>query len=255
MDQPKFSIGPYELFSSIIAGVPLLLAVVLIYRPISGLRDLIPTIKDSSTIPVAVTFILTVYILGGLSSFATWRYFLLLCRVFKMDYSYLGTTILKKMAKINPDLDKVKIESLEFVDRLTALLLKKVGHIERLSHLDARLMPYLRLYALPTALVAESYLALHIMYRGLSFGFLILALALMLNILRTPSISFEQIMLPLISLVLCLSAFRRAVSFRRWRYREILISFYHLAGGEQQSQNNCTKGSPEAVSQKNLERI
>jgi len=134
MDQPKFSIGPYELFSSIIAGVPLLLAVVLIYRPISGLRDLIPTIRDSSTIPVAVTFILTVYILGGLSS-------------------------------------------------------------------------------------------------------------------------FEQIMLPLISLVLCLSAFRRAVSFRRWRYREILISFYHLAGGEQQSQNNCTNGSPEAVSQKNLERI
>ena len=134
MDQPKFSIGPYELFSSIIAGVPLLLAVVLIYRPISGLRDLIPTIRDSSTIPVAVTFILTVYILGGLSS-------------------------------------------------------------------------------------------------------------------------FEQIMLPLISLVLCLSAFRRAVSFRRWRYREILISFYHLAGGEQQSQNNCAKGPPEAVSQKHLDRI
>jgi hypothetical protein len=107
MDQPKFSIGPYELFSSIIAGVPLLLAGVLIYRPISGVRDLIPTIKDTSSIPVAVTFILIVYILGGLSSFATWRYFLLLCRIFKMDYSYLGTTILKKMVKINPDLDKV----------------------------------------------------------------------------------------------------------------------------------------------------
>src|SRR4030095_2363199 len=107
MDQPKFSIGPYELFSSIIAGVPLLLAGVLIYRPISGVRDLIPTIKDTASIPVAVTFILIVYILGGLSSFATWRYFLLLCRIFKMDYSYLGTTILKKMMKINPDLDKV----------------------------------------------------------------------------------------------------------------------------------------------------
>src|SRR5215470_18057636 len=166
MDQPKFSIGPYELFSSIIAGVPLLLAVVLLYRPISGVRDLIPTIRDASSFPIAVTLILTVYILGGLSSLATWRYFLLLCRVFKMDYSYLGNTVLKKMAKIKPDLEKVNIESLEFEDRLTALLLKKVGLIEQLNNLDARLMPYLRLYALPTSLVAESYLALHIMYRG-----------------------------------------------------------------------------------------
>ena len=71
------------------------------------------------------------------------------------------------------------------------------------------------------------------MHRGLSFGFLLLALTLVANIFRTPSISFEQIMLPFISLVLSLAAFRRAVSFRRWRYREILLSFYHLAVGEQ----------------------
>jgi hypothetical protein len=49
------------------------------------------------------------------------------------------------------------------------------------------------------------------------------------------SISFELIMLPFISLVLCLAAFRKAVSFRRWRYREILLSFYHMAIGEQQN--------------------
>jgi len=235
MDQPKFSIGPYELFSSIIAGVPLLLTVILIYQPISGARDLIASIKDASSFPVAAALILSAYMLGGLSSYVTWRYFLLLCRVFKMDYSYLGDTVLKKMAKIKPDLDKMNIESLEFEDRLAALLLKKVGLIENLNHLDARLATYLRLYAPPTVLVAESYLAQHIMYRGLSFGFLLLALTLVANIFRAPSISFEQITLPFISLVLCLAAFRRAVSFRSWRYREILLSFYHLAIGGQQT--------------------
>src|SRR5215510_124936 len=237
MDQPKFSIGPYELFSSIIAGVPLLLAGLLIYRPVSGARDFILTIKDTSSIPVAVTIILTTYILGGLSSFVTWRYFVLLCRVFKMDYSHMGNTVLQKMVKIKPDLVEARIESLEFEDRLTALLLKKFGLTENLNHLDARLTTYLRLYALPSTLVAESYMALHIMYRGLSFGFLVLALALVANIFRTPSVSFELVALPLISLVLCLSAFRRAVSFRRWRYREILLSFYHLAIGERQNPN------------------
>jgi multisubunit Na+/H+ antiporter MnhB subunit len=69
----------------------------------------------------------------------------------------------------------------------------------------------------------------------LSFGFLVLALALVANIFRTPSVSFELVTLPLISLILCLSAFRRAVSFRRWRFREILLSFYHLAIGELQN--------------------
>jgi len=229
MDQPKFSIGPYELFSSIIAGVPLLLTVALIYQPISGVRDLIPAIKDASSFPVGAALILTTYILGGLSSFATWQYFLLLCRVFKMDYSHLGNRVLRKMAKIKPDMDGLSVESLEFEERLSVLLLKKVGMIESLNHLDAQLTPYLRLHAPPSALVAESYMALHIMYRGLSFGFLTLALALMANPFRTPSVSFEQIMPPLISLVLCLAAFRRAVSFRRWRYREILLVFYHLA--------------------------
>jgi hypothetical protein len=236
MDQPKFSIGPYELFSSIIAGAPLLLTGILIYQPISGARDLILTIKDASSIPVAVALILGAYILGGLSSFVTWRYFLLLCRVFKMDFSYLGNMVIKNMAKIKPDLDKARIGSLEFEDRLAVLLLKKVGHIENLNHLDARVTSYLRLHAIQTTLVAESYLAQHIMYRGLSFGFLLLALGLVANIFRTPSVSFEQIMLPFISLVLSLAAFRRAVSFRRWRYREILLSFYHLAFGEQQNQ-------------------
>jgi len=235
MDQPKFSIGPYELFSSIIAGAPLLLTGVLIYKPISGARDMILIINGASSFPVAVALILSAYILGGLSSVVTWRYFLLLCRVFKVDYSYLGNMVLKRMAKIKPDLDKARIESLEFEDRLAVLLLKKVGLIENLNHLDAQLASYLRLHAPQTILVAESYSAQHIMYRGLSFGFFLLALALVANIFRAPSISFEQMTLPFISLVFCLAAFRRAVSFRRWRYREILLSFYHLAIGEQQT--------------------
>jgi len=59
MDQPKFSIGPYELFSSIIAGAPLLLTGILIYQPISGARELILNIKGASSLPIAVALILS----------------------------------------------------------------------------------------------------------------------------------------------------------------------------------------------------
>ena len=36
MDQFKFSLGPFELFSSIVGGVPLLIAGCLLYSPIES---------------------------------------------------------------------------------------------------------------------------------------------------------------------------------------------------------------------------
>src|SRR5262249_33879712 len=136
------------------------------------------------------------------------------------------------------------LESLEFEDRLTILLFRKVGYIQKLNQLDARLMPYIRLYAVSSSLIAEYYLAVHIMFRGLSLGFLILALVFVRNFFYVAPISIEMITLPIVSLVLSLASFRRAVSFRRWRYREILLCFYHLAIQEQQNLNKGAGSTP-----------
>ncbi len=234
MDQLKFSLGPYELFSSILAGAPQLLCLLLLYRPISGMAELLPIIKDNSSFSIAATIILSCYLLGSLSSGITWNYFLFLCWLFGVDYSYFGKVVLQKMAEIKSNPERMSAESLDFEERLAVLLLKKIGSIEALGMLDARLIPYLRLHSLPTISVVETYLAQHIMLRALSFGFLLLTIVLAINIFRVPVFRFEQILMLLGAFLISLLAFRRSISFRKWRYREILLTFYHLASGEKQ---------------------
>ena len=41
MDLFKFALGPYEFFAAIIGGVPLVLAIVLLYNPAMSLQDMI----------------------------------------------------------------------------------------------------------------------------------------------------------------------------------------------------------------------
>ncbi len=231
MDQFKFSIGPFELFSSTMAGTPILFAIFLVYRPIVSLRDIIPVIKDNSSISIFVSLVIISYLLGGLCTAITWRYFLYICKIFKIDYSYLGMKIIEKMKKIEVPTD-LRIEALDFEDRLIYLLIQKIGIVKRLSVLDARLISYLRLHSLQTVSIAESHLAIHIMYRTLSFGFLLLTFVLFTNIFRTDTLTLEQITLPIFSIALSFAAFRMAVYFRKWRNREIVLCFYHLANGE-----------------------
>jgi len=232
MDQFKFSIGPFELFSSTMAGTPILFAIFLLYQPIASLRDIIPVIRANSMISIFVSLVIISYLLGGLCSAVTWRYFLYICKIFKIDYSYLGMRILEKMKKIEKVPPDLRLEALDFEDRLIYLLIQKIGFVKRLSLLDARLISYLRLHSMQTVSIAESHLAIHIMYRTLSFGFLLLSFVLLINIFRTDNLTLELITLPIFSIVLSVAAFRMAVSFRKWRNREIVLCFYHLANGE-----------------------
>lgn len=238
MDQLKFSLGPFELFSSILAGAPLLLGVYLIYRPINGMRELITILKDNSSFSLAVGVVLACYLLGSLTQGISWRYFLYITKIFRIDYGDNGRRALRKMEELKADLNNLIVDALGFEDRLAALLLKKIGSIQRLSVLDSRLISYVRLHSLPTAAVAESYLAQHIMFRALSFGFLLFAPVLAVNAYRTPNFTKEEILLPCVSLLISVAAFQRAVSFRRWRYRELLHTFYFLASGDQQKNSS-----------------
>jgi hypothetical protein len=232
MDQLKFSIGPYELFSSIIAGFPILFAIYILYKPMESLRDIVPIIRDNSSFSITITIITLSYLFGGLSTAFTWKYFLFICEIFKLDYSYMGKKIIEKMTKVENSHIEGDIESLDFEDRLIYLLIQKIGAVKRLSMLDARLISYLRVHSIQSASIAESHLAIHIMYRTLSFGFLLLSLVLIINLFRMATITFEQIILPIFSALLSFAAFRMAITFRRWRNREIVLSFYHLANGE-----------------------
>src|SRR5262245_34068356 len=147
MDQFKFSIGPFELFSSTLAGTPILFAIFLLYQPIVSLRNIIPMIRDNSMISIFVTLVIISYLLGGLCTVITWRYFLYICKIFKIDYSYLGMRIIEKMKKTKEVPTDLRIEALDFEDRLIYLLIQKIGPVKRLSLLDARLISYLRLHS------------------------------------------------------------------------------------------------------------
>jgi hypothetical protein len=192
MEQFKYSLGPYELFSSIIGGVPILLASLILYNPIESLRDVVPIIKNNSSISIAVTFVLLSYILGGLTGRISWFYFLFLCKMLKKDYHYFGDLILRKKEKLENICGEIDINSLPFEERLTLFLIRKIGIPEKFDRIDERLMIYLRGRNAQSVSIADSYRATHIMYRGLSLGFLIMTAVLVINVLRVPLVTSNQ---------------------------------------------------------------
>ncbi|NJR68419.1 MAG: hypothetical protein HC771_06895 [Synechococcales cyanobacterium CRU_2_2] len=88
MEQFKFSLGPYELFASIIGGLPLSLAMYLMINPTLGIGKAIETLPKSFSLQTAILLATLSYILGGVIQGATWRYFLFLCKAFRQDYHY-----------------------------------------------------------------------------------------------------------------------------------------------------------------------
>lgn len=243
MEQLKFSIGPYELFSSIIAGVPLSLAAFILYYPISSLRDLIPTIKNNSSFSILITLVMISYIIGGIQQGFTWQYFKITCNLLKKDYGHIGTSVMEKLGNMTRDEEQTNVGPLSFEGQVAALLVKKIGTPDTIAQIDERLMPYIRKRDFANASAAESYLAIHIMYRNLSFGFLVLTLVLVINIFRVQAHNFEQYLLPLLCAVASYVSLSRSVAFRRWRFREIILSFYYLANEEVLNNNDNIVGN------------
>ena len=118
---------------------------------------------------------------------------------------------------------------LEFEDKLVLLLREKVGIPKNLDWLNARLTAYLKERSSQAFITAESYLANHIMYRNMSFGFLLLPIVLLFNLLRTQSFAFEQLVLVLVFPLISYMTFFRSLSFKKWHNREILLGFYFSA--------------------------
>jgi hypothetical protein len=232
MDQVKFALGPYEIFSSTVGGSPLVLALLLICNPSSNLQNLFLLVKNDLSIPGAVLIVFFSYILGGSLQGITWKYFLFLCNLFHQEYSYFGGMIAGtplQQAPLPQASDLAAALDLEFEDKLVLLLREKVGIPKNLDWLNARLTAYLKERGSPAVITAESYLANHIMYRNMSFGFLLLPVVLIVNLLRTQVFAIEQPLLILLCIAISYMTFLRSLSFKKWHSRELVLGFYFSA--------------------------
>lgn len=237
MEQFKFALGPYELFASIIGGLPLTLAICIAFNPAINIQDSFSIIKGNFPTQIALVFILISYILGGLVQGITWQYFLILCKVFKQDYHYFGSMIEdrnKSIEEIDKNIVNTNLKTLEFEDKLILLLREKIGIPKKIDWLNPRINSYLKEHNRPSAITAESYQATHIMYRNISFGLLILGIIVLINLFRVRLFAFGPLVLILLSIVLSYIAFFRSLSFKRWHEREILLGFYFAACDDKQ---------------------
>ncbi|MBD2111074.1 MULTISPECIES: hypothetical protein [Cyanophyceae] len=236
MDLFKFALGPYEFFAAILGGVPLVLAIFLLYNPATSVQDFAGLIPTSISLQVLIALAFASYLLGGLAQGVTWKFFLALCNLSKREFHYFPAEILLNRGEWLQGLAKdTDPKTLDFENRLVLLLHDRVGMPKTMNHLYSRVCSYLKENNRPSLVTADLYQATHIMYRNLSFGLLILGGVFWVNIFRVGAASFEQVALFLGALVLSYIAFVRSVSFKRWHAREVLLGFYFAA---------CDKRSP-----------
>ena len=229
MEQLKNSLGPYELFAAIIGGSPFILAGILIYHPVESLAELVPVIQGSGTVAIALTNLLLSYIIGGTLQGLTWRYFLLLCRLFNKDYLYFGNQLVERDRALTQQAPPDK-SSLEFEDRLVLQLRQKIGIPKKLDWMNSRLRSYLRERNSPSVAASDTLIASHIMYRNLSLGCLVLCLVSFVNAIRLGAL--EPLMLiPILGYGAYLM-FWQSVSFKKWQNRELILGFYFAATKE-----------------------
>lgn len=233
MDQLKYSLGPYELFAAIIGGSPFILAGFLIYNPVESLTDLVKVIQTSGAsggaVAIALTILFLSYIIGGTLQGLTWRYFLLLCRLFKREYLYFGNQLIERERALKHR-DTQHESSLEFEDRLVLELRQKIGIPKKLDWMNSRLRSYLRERNSPSVAVSDTLIASHIMYRNLSLGCLLLCVVSFVNAIRLGSLE-PLMMIPILGYGAYLM-FWQAVSFKKWQNRELILGFYFSATKE-----------------------
>lgn len=223
MEQLKYSLGPFELFASIVGGSPFILAGFLIYNPVESLAELVPVIKSSGTVAIALTILFLSYIIGGTIQGLSWRYFLLLCRIFKKEYLYFDDEFAARDQTLQqqpPD----ALDSLKFEDRVVLKLREKIGIPKKLDWMNSRLKSYLREQNSPSVAAADTFIASHIMYRNLSLGCLVLCGVNLVNAIRLGAWE-PLILIPFIGYAATLM-FWRSISFKRWQNRTLILGFY-----------------------------
>ncbi|MEM1293610.1 MAG: hypothetical protein AAGH67_19270 [Cyanobacteria bacterium P01_H01_bin.162] len=226
MDQLKFALGPYEIFAGIIGGSPLVFAVFLIFNPAGSLQELFLIFKANLTTLLILLGAFFSYILAGSIQSLSWKYFAFVCDRLGRSYFYFGDMIMQKHAQLPVDKPLGAIADMEFEERLVLLLRDRIGIPKQQRWLDDRLASYLKAIGSQAPASAELHLANHIMYRNLSLGFILLAVAFLINLLRMQSSLLNQLIFMALLLFMAYTAFFRALSFKKWHNRELLMGFY-----------------------------
>ncbi|MGD1852919.1 MAG: hypothetical protein ACFB2W_01590 [Leptolyngbyaceae cyanobacterium] len=223
MEQLKYSLGPFELFASMVGGAPFVLAVFLLYNPVESLADLIPIIQNNGTVAISLTILFLSYVVGGTVQGLSWRYFLWLCKLFKKNYLYFDDRLtaidrtLKQSTAHKPNL-------LEFDERVVLKLREKIGIPKNLNWMNSRLKSYLREQNSPSVAAADTFIASHIMYRNLSLGCLILCIVNLINAIRLGALELLVLITGLGYAATLM--FWRSISFKRWQNRTLILGFY-----------------------------
>jgi len=227
MDYFKYAFSPYQLFSSLISGVPILFCLFLLFTPAAELQAYnLGKVKDLFSISTLLLFIAST-IVGGSISGLTFGYFKILCKIFRKDYKFLEKKLLQNFDTIDVLVGKEEFLNMNYDDRLSYIVKQHIGPTPYPAA-NFRLLPYIRQFGGPLMNQIESYVAFHIMYRNLSFGFLLVAFISIGLLFYWKSAGYIYISIAIIALPLSMLSFLRSVVLRQWWVREGLNGFFSL---------------------------
>jgi hypothetical protein len=226
MDNFKYNLGPFEMFSNLLSGIFILAGICIIIFPKSDFHQLFNMFSTIPLMPNLIIYIILSYILGAGIGGVSYAYLKFLCKVFRQDYISMENTLLKDLNDLKV---KIKIEDfydLPFEKRLAYMVNQYIA-LPKLSHVNDYLLPYLRDRCSNVAAKSDTFISSSIMNRNLSFGFLVAAFGFLSCIIFSESTWITFLIVILICLMLAVFFFFRSLKFKEWWSREVLLGFYY----------------------------
>lgn len=230
MEQAKVLITPFELFSSTIGGITIVVAAILLYKGISDIHVLHSFIHQSIDIKNLVLLIFMSFLFGGLSAGITYKIYKKISSLLKMNNKYYDISR-ENIIKFNEidDLSKKDFLLLSHVDKIGYLLSRRVNNIESFYKSIISTIPYIRQHDIYAVRLIEHNLAQHIMYRGLFFGFSLMGGAILFNMIKFSSYNYDSFLFFALTIIASILSFYKCANFLKWHRREIMNSFYQIA--------------------------
>ncbi len=225
MESIKSSIGPFEIFSSFISGIPIVFSFYLIFIP--GAKLELNELILKATFSNLTLIIIICYLIGGSISGISYKYLKLCAKILRKDHLAIEKSFLENIDNIKTKYSKDEFLEMYLEDRIAHLVKVHIG-ISKLSWVNDRLLPYIQKKDFKSAQKAQNHVAISIMYRNLSLGFLILTISIIIFLILNKAYGSLYYIFPVLSLVFSYLAINQAISFRHWWSRDVLLSFYYL---------------------------
>lgn len=234
VQQTRSLITPFELFSSILGGITIVIAVLLLYKPIVTFDGLYLFLMTGISLKEIIFYVFLSYFAGSLTGSLTFSIYKLIEKKFKLNSNYynINTKIVNNYIKKRLILSQEDFFSLEYVDRVAYLLSRKTNITESFYRCIISIIPYIRKNDPDAIRYIDNHIAQHIMQRGLSLGFLLIALVTAYNIGAQQEYSLSSFAFLMASVIASIVSFKKCHNHIRWHRREILNSFYNLAANE-----------------------